>query len=118
MIELGRRWCTTIGIDPDAPAPTLIIAVAGDATAATATGQSEVGSVVAAVRESCARVKIMVAAHPRPADPDRAAEDAAQAEHARRARRPPTRPGRCSTPTAAPLVGVGDRCASAAPTGG
>ncbi len=88
MIELGRRWCITIGIDPDAPAPTLIITVAGDAgdaTAATATGQGEVGSVVAAVRESCARVKIMVAAHPRPADPDRAAEVATQAEHHARA---------------------------------
>ena len=116
MIELGRRWCTTIGIDPDAPAPALIIAIDGDRdpAAATAAGAGEIGSVIAAVRESCARVKIMVAAHPRPTDPDRDAEAAAQAEHHARAqatdtarsvfdahRRPPRRrrgPGASAAP--------------------
>ena len=83
MIELGRRWCTTIGIDPDAPAATLILTLAGDPTASGAgeLGAGGLGPVVAAVRESCARVKIMVAAHPRPADPAGAADIAAQAEH-------------------------------------
>lgn len=71
MLELGRRWCTTVGIDPDAPTPVLVVVAVGD----TGSGVAE------AVRESCARVKIMVAAHPRPADPTTAA-DADRAEQA------------------------------------
>ena len=72
MLELGRRWCTTVGIDPDRPAPVLIFVAAGETDS----------SVVGAVRESCTRVKIKVAAEPRPADPTRAAADADRAEQA------------------------------------
>ena len=75
MVELGRRWCETIGTDPDQPPDT-----PGPNAAPTANGNGTPSPLATAITSAAAAIARAVAAEPAPTDPVTQAMDARAAD--------------------------------------